>query len=111
MLRLNISRSLHVHQLENRPQSLINVQKNNLGLNHGFRLTFSDEKTPYDSVLDSGDYKVYVDSVALNYMRGVEIDFIDKGMGEASFVFNNVFAATGGSGGCGSCGSSSGGCS
>ena len=44
MLRLKISRSLHVHQLENRPQSLINVQKNKLGLTHGFRLTFSNEK-------------------------------------------------------------------
>jgi len=78
------------------------------GMSYG--MTFSDEKTPYDSVLDSGSYKVYVDTVALNYMRGVEIDFVDKGMGEASFVFNNVFAATGGSGGCGSCGSSGGGC-
>jgi len=78
------------------------------GMSYG--MTFSDEKTAYDSVLDSGDYKVYVDTVALNYMRGVEIDFVDKGMGEASFVFNNVFAATGGSGGCGSCGSSGGGC-
>ena len=78
------------------------------GMSYG--MTFSDELTPFDSVLDSGDYKVYVDTVALNYMRGVEIDFVDKGMGEASFVFNNVFAATGGSGGCGTCGSSSGGC-
>jgi len=78
------------------------------GMSYG--MTFSDEKTSYDSVLDSGEYKVYVDTVALNYMRGVEIDFVDKGMGEASFVFNNVFAATGGSGGCGSCGSSGGGC-
>jgi len=78
------------------------------GMSYG--MTFSDEKTAYDSVLDSGNYKIYVDSVALNYMRGVEIDFVDKGMGEASFVFNNVFAATGGSGGCGSCGSASGGC-
>ncbi|ORU93260.1 MAG: [Fe-S]-binding protein [Cycloclasticus sp. symbiont of Bathymodiolus heckerae] len=78
------------------------------GMTYG--MTFSDEKTPYDSVLDTGDYKVYVDTVALNYMRGVEIDFVDKGMGEASFVFNNVFAATGGSGGCGTCGSASGGC-
>lgn len=78
------------------------------GMSYG--MTFSDEKTLFDSELDSGDYKIYVDTVALNYMRGVEIDFVDKGMGEASFVFNNVFSATGGSGGCGSCGSSSGGC-
>jgi len=78
------------------------------GMTYG--MTFSDEQTAFDSVLDAGDYKVFVDTVALNYMRGVEIDFVDKGMGEASFVFNNVFAATGGSGGCGSCGSSGGGC-
>jgi len=78
------------------------------GMSYG--MTFSDELSEYDSVLDSGDYKVYIDSVALGYMRGVEIDFVDRGMGDASFVFNNVFAATGGSGGCGGCGSSSGGC-
>jgi|TARA_R110002096_G_scaffold417219_1_gene620806 iron-sulfur cluster insertion protein len=78
------------------------------GMSYG--MTFSDEKSAFDSVLDSGDYKLYVDTVALNYMRGVEIDFVDRGMGEASFVFNNVFAATGGAGGCGTCGSSSGGC-
>lgn len=78
------------------------------GMSYG--MTFSDEKSAFDSVLDSGDYKLYVDTVALNYMRGVEIDFVDRGMGEASFVFNNVFATTGGAGGCGTCGSSSGGC-
>jgi len=78
------------------------------GMSYG--MTFSDEKSPFDCVLDSGDYKIYVDSVALSYMRGVEIDFVDRGMGDASFVFNNVFSATGGSGGCGSCSSSGGGC-
>ena len=76
------------------------------GMTYG--MTFSDEKTAFDSVLDAGDYKVYVDTVAINYMRGVEIDFVDKGMGEASFVFNNVFSATGGSGACGACGASGG---
>ena len=76
------------------------------GMTYG--MTFSDEKTPFDSVLDSGEYKVFVDTVALNYMRGVEIDFVDKGMGEASFVFNNVFSSTGGSGTCGACGASGG---
>ncbi|ORU89615.1 MAG: [Fe-S]-binding protein [Cycloclasticus sp. symbiont of Poecilosclerida sp. M] len=78
------------------------------GMSYG--MTFSDEKTSFDSVLDAGDYKVYVDSVALNYMRGVEIDFVSKGMGEESFVFNNVFSATGGSGACGACGAAGGGC-
>ncbi len=78
------------------------------GMSYG--MTFSDELSEYDCILDSGDYKIYIDSVALSYMRGVEIDFTDRGMGDASFVFNNVFSATGGSGGCGGCGSSSGGC-
>ncbi len=76
------------------------------GMTYG--MTFSDEKTLFDTVLDAGDYKVYVDTIALNYMRGVEIDFVDKGMGEASFVFNNVFSATGGAGTCGACGASGG---
>jgi iron-sulfur cluster insertion protein len=76
------------------------------GMTYG--MTFSDEKTLFDTVLDAGDYKVYVDTIALNYMRGVEIDFADKGMGEASFVFNNVFSATGGAGTCGACGASGG---
>lgn len=76
------------------------------GMTYG--MTFSDEKTLFDTVLDAGDYKVYVDTIALSYMRGVEIDFVDKGMGEASFVFNNVFSATGGAGTCGACGASGG---
>ncbi|NCC29728.1 MAG: iron-sulfur cluster assembly accessory protein, partial [Gammaproteobacteria bacterium] len=43
----------------------------------------------------------------------VEIDFVDQGDGNATFVFNNL-PQVGGGGGCGSCGSSSasgGGCS
>lgn len=71
------------------------------GMSYG--MTFTNERTDYDSILDHGDFKVYVDTVALNFMRGVEIDFVDQEMG-ASFVFNNVFAATGGSGTCGTCG-------
>ncbi len=71
------------------------------GMSYG--MTFTSERTDYDSVLEHDGMKVYVDAVALNYMRGVEIDFVDQPMG-ASFVFNNVFAATGGSGACGACG-------
>jgi len=79
------------------------------GMSYG--MTFTDKKTEFDCALETADYKIYVDSIALSYMKGVEIDYVERDMGEASFVFNNVFAATGGSGGCGSCGSSSGGCS
>ena len=46
---------------------------------------------------------LHVDAVAMQYLRGVEIDYEARAVG-ASFVFNNVFAATGGSGMCGGCG-------
>lgn len=77
------------------------------GMTYG--MTFTDTRTPYDCVLEANGFKLYVDAVALNYLRGVEIDFVDRPMG-ASFVFNNVFAATGGSGVCSACGAAGGGC-
>ncbi len=77
------------------------------GMTYG--MTFTDRRTEYDCVLEEGGVKVYVDAVALNYLRGVEIDYVDRPMG-ASFVFNNVFASTGGSGVCRACGAAGGGC-
>ncbi len=77
------------------------------GMTYG--MTFTDSRTDYDTALDTGKFQVYVDSVALGYLRGVEIDYADRPTG-ASFVFNNVFQATGGSGTCGACGSAGGGC-
>ena len=76
------------------------------GMTYG--MTFTDAKHEFDKVLTKDGYNVYVDTVALNYMRGVEIDFVTKPTG-SSFVFNNVFAATGGSGTCGACGAAGGG--
>ncbi len=77
------------------------------GMTYG--MTFTDARNDYDTVLDAGKFKVYVDSVALGYLRGVEIDYVERPTG-ASFVFNNVFQATGGSGTCGACGAAGGGC-
>ncbi len=77
------------------------------GMTYG--MTFTDRRTDYDCVLEDSGVKLYVDAVALNYLRGVEIDYVDRPMG-ASFVFNNVFATTGGSGVCRACGSAGGGC-
>ncbi|MDZ7752263.1 MAG: iron-sulfur cluster assembly accessory protein [Gammaproteobacteria bacterium] len=78
------------------------------GMTYG--MTFTDRRSPYDCVLeDDQGFRLYVDSVAINYLQGVEIDFVDRPMG-ASFVFNNVFQATGGSGSCKACGSTGGGC-
>ena len=73
-----------------------------------FGMTFTDAIHDNDGVREYGDYKLVVDDGTLSYLRGVEIDFVDRGDGQATFVFNNLPAS---GGGCGTCGSSSGGCS
>ena len=77
------------------------------GMTYG--MTYTDTINPHDKVLEGDGFKVLVDAVALSYLKGCDIDFVDNGM-NASFVFNNVFKSVGGSGGCGGCGSSGGGC-
>ncbi|MCB2261707.1 MAG: iron-sulfur cluster assembly accessory protein [Candidatus Thiosymbion ectosymbiont of Robbea hypermnestra] len=69
-----------------------------------FGMTFSDSVNDDDGVLDTGGFKVIVDEGTLPYLRGVEIDFVDRGDGNASFVFNNLPTM---GGGCGTCGSAS----
>jgi iron-sulfur cluster insertion protein len=73
-----------------------------------FGMTFTDVINDDDGILSFDGFKVVVDDGTLEYLRGVEIDFIDQGDGNATFVFNNLPQLNGG-GGCGSCGSSSGG--
>ena len=75
----------------------------------GYGMTFTDTRTEYDYARQEDGFSVYVDAVALNYLRGVEIDYVERPTG-ASFVFNNAFALTGGSGTCGACGAAGGGC-
>jgi len=75
----------------------------------GYGMTFTDSQTEYDCVRKEDGFDLYVDAVAMNYLRGVEIDYVERPTG-ASFVFNNAFAMTGGSGTCGACGSAGGGC-
>jgi len=75
----------------------------------GYGMTFTDSQTEYDCVRKEEGFEIYVDAVALNFLRGVEIDYVERPTG-ASFVFNNAFAMSGGSGTCGACGSAGGGC-
>ena len=72
------------------------------GMDYG--MTFADSSEPRDSILE-GDagFRVVIDPLALAYMQGAEIDYSEDGA-NASFVFNNVFKAVGGSGACGGCG-------
>ena len=76
------------------------------GMTYG--MTFTDRRTDYDRVYEGDGYRVYVDAVALNYLKGAEIDFVTRETG-STFVFNKVFQATGGAGTCGACGMASGG--
>jgi iron-sulfur cluster insertion protein len=71
------------------------------GLSYG--MTYAEDQRPTDSVLSRGDTRILVDPVALGYLQGCEIDYREGPTG-ASFVFNNVFQAVGGSGACGGCG-------
>ncbi|NKB77820.1 MAG: iron-sulfur cluster assembly accessory protein [Gammaproteobacteria bacterium] len=75
------------------------------GMNYG--MTFAEAEESIDSVLsnDKG-FKLVVDPIALGFLGGAEVDYVDDGV-NASFVFNNVFQAVGGSGSCGGCGGAS----
>lgn len=77
------------------------------GMTYG--MTFAESPSQFDSVFQKDDLTVYIDAVALAYLEGVEIDYQQQGV-NASFVFKNVFAATGGSGACSACGAAGGGC-
>jgi len=76
------------------------------GMSYG--MTFTDQQTDFDTVQTFDGFSLYVDVVALNYLRGAQIDYIQEA-GRERFVFNNVFAETGGSGACGGCGAAGGG--
>ena len=70
------------------------------GMSYG--MTFAQGPSTYDAILEQDGLTLYIDAVALGFLNGVEIDFVEQNMG-ASFVFKNAFAATGGSGSCGGC--------
>lgn len=78
------------------------------GMSYG--MTYADQTTEYDQVIQSPELKVVVDAVALNFLRGAEIDFTADS-GNPAFVFRNAFQAPKvGGGGCGSGGCGGGGC-
>jgi len=66
----------------------------------GYGMTFTDSQTEYDCTRKEDGFEIYVDAVAMNFLRGVEIDYVERPTG-ASFVFNNAFSMSGGGGGCG----------
>ena len=77
------------------------------GINFG--MTFTDQLNANDGTREFDGFKVIVDDATMQYLKGAEIDFVDNGDGNATFVFNNLPQVSTG-GGCGTCGSSGGGC-
>ena len=65
-----------------------------------YGLNIEDEAGEDDMVLESNGVKLFVDPFSLQYLTGVEIDYVSTFQG-SGFTFNNPNA----SGGCG-CGSS-----
>ncbi len=75
------------------------------GMNYG--MTFAEKPEKRDSIMHGEDgFKLVVDPVALSFLGGAEVDYVNDGI-NATFVFNNVFQSVGGSGACGGCGGGS----
>jgi len=74
------------------------------GVNFG--MTFTDQLSDEDNVREYEGFKLIVDSGTLQYLKGVEIDFVAEDGSDARFVFNNLQPM---GGGCGTCGSNTGG--
>lgn len=75
-----------------------------------FGMTFSETVDENDFVQDNSGIKVIVGSDTIEHLRGADIDFVDRGDGQQTFVFNNIPAAA--DAGCNTCGSAApgGGC-
>lgn len=73
-----------------------------------FGMTFSERLEEQDLVRDNEGVNLIVASDAIEHLRGAEIDFVDNGDGNPSFVFNNI-PQPASDGGCGTCPSAQGG--
>jgi iron-sulfur cluster insertion protein len=73
----------------------------------GYGMTFTDQIDENDFILECDGFNLIVDNNAVPYLRGVEIDYVDRGDGNWVFQFNNVQPMESGSacGGCSSAGS------
>ena len=72
------------------------------GMTYG--MTFAESVSENDHLWkDDSGFALTIDPVAFSYLQGAEIDFQDSDV-NATFVFNNVFQAVGGSGACAGCG-------
>ena len=65
-----------------------------LGVNEGgcngltYAMDFVNEKSAADEIIDFGDVQLLIDPMAVMYLVGTEMDFVEEKMG-SSFVFRN----------------------
>lgn len=103
MLKITESAKLKINELlteENNPNIFLRtfVQGGGCsGMQYGF--TFDEEKSEDDLEFETGNFKVVVDSLSMQYLEGATIDYKDDLMG-SNFTINNPNATT--SCGCGS---------
>lgn len=57
-----------------------------------YNLGFDEEQREGDTLIESGDVKLFVDGKSLFYLSGTELDFSD-GLNGKGFIFNNPNAA------------------
>lgn len=60
------------------------------GLQYGMTL---DEEQEGDTVIPQGEFKVFVDEMSLEYIKGSQVDYVDSLMG-AGFTVNNPNAVS-----------------
>lgn len=53
-----------------------------------YNLGFDEEQREGDTLIESGDVKLFVDGKSLFYLSGTELDFSD-GLNGKGFIFNN----------------------
>lgn len=103
MLKITESAKLKINELlteENNPSIFLRtfVQGGGCsGMQYGF--TFDEEKSEDDFEFETGNFKVVVDALSMQYLEGATIDYKDDLMG-SNFTINNPNATT--SCGCGS---------
>jgi len=51
-------------------------------------MDFAEERKDTDEVLQIGDVRVLIDPMAIMYLAGTEMDYVDQNLG-ATFVFRN----------------------
>lgn len=103
MLKITESAKIKINELlteENNPSIFLRtfVQGGGCsGMQYGF--TFDEEKSEDDFEFETGNFKVVVDALSMQYLEGATIDYKDDLMG-SNFTINNPNATT--SCGCGS---------